>query len=980
VAKPASLGVAAYPDAVIVPPSSAVEHRRAHLELAVLDRHGALIEAAVSATERKGSAGWRPSPAQAAPTDRLAGRWLFGGLASHHFGHQITRSLGRLAGLAEAGRVDGIVYVPTDFRSLAPGEFEALGRLLAGLRIALPLRLITQTTRVEELVVGPDRFGEATRGFADPGYVAWARATLVDPALRPVAGRRLYVTRRQLGPLAGRFLCEDLLEENLRAAGYEVFAPERASVAEQIAAYRLAERIVAAEGSALHLVAFAADAGARVAAIQRSEPPAYLIVNHLTSFLGPRARFVDAVKRLHLPPTRRSNGAIAALDFAALREALVDWGGLSPDAPWAEPSAETERASLFDGRPPDSVFLDPESHRKMMAERRLAAASAPARPTPAPRTPDTGRRVLFSAQKNEGPFLLEWIAYHKVVGFTDIVICSNDCDDGSDVLLDRLHEAGEVMHIRQIVAADLPPQQSAARVAQQAGVFRHGDWVMWLDADEFLLPSSGEGRLDDLIASAGDADAVMVAWRMFGDGGNDRWPGRHVSAAFTRAAPRRIARQTQVKTLFRYGPAIERLDIHRPVLREGFGPEEFRVITSAREPAAPEFFDRRRKYPFNRMTNAPRPYRLAQVVHFSIRTPDMFALKARRGDGYFGQQSTVVVRDSELYRKRNANQTEETGLLRHEAATVAEMKRLLNHAEVRRACFAIPHFAFPEWTEDRAAYPMPVRFWTAKPNFGDLIGPMLVEGLSGRSVRKEKQDDSGPFLLSVGSIIQTIDKPGAVIWGAGLLRPIEPRWRERILANPIAKVAAVRGRLTDEELTCKLGLDVPEVYGDPALLLPRLFPIKPGGGGIVLCPHLNHRQFFRTVGDPGIKVLDVAGDPMAVIRAIATADVVISSSLHGLVVAQAYGVPWLWMQMEMKPLDRSDFKFRDFFSTLIAPKVRCFSFAEGPVDASTIRAAATDAECFELSVDLDALARSLPDVAPAIPAAPRKVPAPDQIM
>ena len=53
-----------------------------------------------------------------------------------------------------------------------------------------------------------------------------------------------------------------------------------------------------------------------------------------------------------------------------------------------------------------------------------------------------GRKVLFSAVKNEAPFLLEWIAYHKVIGFDEIVICSNPSTDGTEEILAPLALAG----------------------------------------------------------------------------------------------------------------------------------------------------------------------------------------------------------------------------------------------------------------------------------------------------------------------------------------------------------------------------------------------------------------------------------------------------------------------------------------------------------------------------------------------------------
>jgi hypothetical protein len=56
--------------------------------------------------------------------------------------------------------------------------------------------------------------------------------------------------------------------------------------------------------------------------------------------------------------------------------------------------------------------------------------------------------TAVTTQKNEGAFLLEWIAYHKIIGFTDIVILSNDCEDGSDEMLDHLSKSGEIVHLR----------------------------------------------------------------------------------------------------------------------------------------------------------------------------------------------------------------------------------------------------------------------------------------------------------------------------------------------------------------------------------------------------------------------------------------------------------------------------------------------------------------------------------------------------
>lgn len=63
-----------------------------------------------------------------------------------------------------------------------------------------------------------------------------------------------------------------------------------------------------------------------------------------------------------------------------------------------------------------------------------------------PKIPKT-RALIVTCMRDEGPFILEWLAHHKSIGFTDFLIYSNDCEDGTDQILDRLHEMREITHI-----------------------------------------------------------------------------------------------------------------------------------------------------------------------------------------------------------------------------------------------------------------------------------------------------------------------------------------------------------------------------------------------------------------------------------------------------------------------------------------------------------------------------------------------------
>ena len=116
-------------------------------------------------------------------------------------------------------------------------------------------------------------------------------------------------------------------------------------------------------------------------------------------------------------------------------------------------------------------------------------------------------------------------------------------------------------------------------------------------------------------------------------------------------------------------------------------------------------------------------------------------------------------------------------------------------------------------------------------------------------------------------------------------------------------------------------ISVPEniVYGDPALILPLFYePLLKGPKKIGVCPHFMHKSNFlaEIVQDDFIKIIDVQTDVESVVDAISSSSVCISTSLHGLIIAQAYGIPWVWLEIYDKNLLGNDFKFKDFFSTL----------------------------------------------------------------
>jgi len=199
-------------------------------------------------------------------------------------------------------------------------------------------------------------------------------------------------------------------------------------------------------------------------------------------------------------------------------------------------------------------------------------------------------------------------------------------------------------------------------------------------------------------------------------------------------------------------------------------------------------------------------------------------------------------------------------------------------------------------------------FWCRAPstgNFGDALGPWIIERLTGRAPRFAAPDAPVDKLLCAGSIIEYA-RERCTVWGSGILSR-----DDRI--DPRADLRAVRGPLTrSRALEC--GADCPAVYGDPALLLPPIYQPAPAvRSGIGIVPHWSerHRLEGRIPVTRELRLIDVRAPVTHVIDAIASCEAIIASSLHGVIVAHAYGVPAL--HVAFGPLPNGDgSKFTDY--------------------------------------------------------------------
>jgi len=198
--------------------------------------------------------------------------------------------------------------------------------------------------------------------------------------------------------------------------------------------------------------------------------------------------------------------------------------------------------------------------------------------------------------------------------------------------------------------------------------------------------------------------------------------------------------------------------------------------------------------------------------------------------------------------------------------------------------------------------------WGEKRNFGDYLSLKIVERIVQTSVRVYDKDvDKDRKLLALGSIL-TYARNNDVVWGSA----VNGKWLDlKHYKFTTLDVRAVRGPLTREFLMRNFDIECPEVYGDPALLVPYLFPeFKKSENptcDYVIIPAYNEITSFAGIEN---ECIVLPTDPWdVVIKKILNSKFVISSSLHGIVIAEAYGIP----ARLLYPQKESMFKYRDYY-------------------------------------------------------------------
>jgi len=192
-------------------------------------------------------------------------------------------------------------------------------------------------------------------------------------------------------------------------------------------------------------------------------------------------------------------------------------------------------------------------------------------------------------------------------------------------------------------------------------------------------------------------------------------------------------------------------------------------------------------------------------------------------------------------------------------------------------------------------------------NFGDMLVPIIIKWMTGHEVRWVEPNIRGKLLCIGSEMTGGVLQQNDVVWGYGA------KYAQAIKVPENVKFLAVRGKKTRSLIHG----NVPEVYGDPACLMPLIYTPKVAEKryAIGIIPHYVDREYVLKLvkPDPAVLILNIKDDPLQTIDNMNACDLIVSTSLHGCIVAEAYGIPTVWLKLGDR-IFGLHMKWNDYFS------------------------------------------------------------------
>jgi hypothetical protein len=303
--------------------------------------------------------------------------------------------------------------------------------------------------------------------------------------------------------------------------------------------------------------------------------------------------------------------------------------------------------------------------------------------------PSEPRFLIISTMKNEAPYILEWVAHHKAIGFTDFLVFTNDCEDSTDPILDRLQKHGRFTHEHNLVLKR-GPHKSALKYAKNHAQTAKADWIMICDVDEFLNIRVGDGSVQALLEHLGpDADIVPFPWKVFGHGGVVDFVDKPITQQFVECEPNRGGRKMRdVKTLFRHHRRMYHFGLHRPRVADDWVEQTVWKSPSGRDIS----------YRMNKGQPWSMPWAgckdVAYQHHYPVRCIESYILKKNRGRANHVNEDLGM----EYWDKWDMSGATDRSLRRGHPGFETQFKALMEDRKLRRL-----HREGVQWHRDQFA-------------------------------------------------------------------------------------------------------------------------------------------------------------------------------------------------------------------------------------------------------------------------------------
>ena len=263
--------------------------------------------------------------------------------------------------------------------------------------------------------------------------------------------------------------------------------------------------------------------------------------------------------------------------------------------------------------------------------------------------------VSITPMKNEGPFVLEWVAHNLAIGIDKMVVMTNDCTDGTDALLDRLDARGVLTHVNNTSRRQSSPQKRAYKRFLKMGMAREQDWVIVIDADEHINVKTGDHTLRALTRAMPQAQMISMTWRLFGNAGIVSYEDRFLSEQFRMAAPEHCPRPPQawgLKTMFKRG-LWSALGVHRPKRPLVDSMAECHWYNGSGQPMPERYFTGSW-----RSARDSVGYDLVQLNHYALKSCESYLVKKMRGRAHHLGESLGL----EYWNMMNQNAVEDSSI------------------------------------------------------------------------------------------------------------------------------------------------------------------------------------------------------------------------------------------------------------------------------------------------------------------------------